>query len=342
MSDRFEEIRAHAVREIEAAADERGLRDVEVRYLGKKGTVSGLMAQMKEVPPADRPEFGKQVNALKQSLQALVDEKSERLKRSALMAEIADPFYDPTLPGVVERNGSFHPLTLVSQEVEEIFRSMGFIIPDYPEAESEFFNFEALNIPADHPARDMQDTFWLTDGNLLRTHTSPGQVRAMREFPPPFRAIFPGKVYRYEAVDASHEHTFHQIEGLLIDREVSVANLIHSMKVLINEIFKREVKIRLRPGYFPFVEPGFELDMECSVCGGRGCSVCKQSGWVELLPCGLVHPNVIRFGGLDPAQWSGWAFGLGLSRLVMMKYQIDDIRHLMGGDLRFLAQFRQI
>jgi phenylalanyl-tRNA synthetase alpha chain len=339
MSDRIQAITGPAEAEIAAAGDERALRDLEVRYLGKKGLVTGLMSQMRELPPEERPAFGKQVNEAKNALQAQVDSRRRELKATALMAEVSDPFNDPSLPGIPEVRGGLHPLTIVTEEIEEIFRSMGFIIPDYPEAESEFFNFEGLNIPADHPARDTQDTFWLKDGNLLRTHTSPGQVRAMREFKPPFKAIFPGKVYRYEALDASHEHTFHQVEGILIDRDVSVANLIHSMKVLLDEIFKRESVIRLRPGYFPFVEPGFELDIQCAVCGGKGCSVCKQSGWVELLPCGLIHPNVIRHGGLDPEEWTGWAFGLGLSRLVMMKYQINDIRHIMGGDLRFLEQF---
>jgi phenylalanyl-tRNA synthetase alpha chain len=185
----------------------------------------------------------------------------------------------------------------------------------------------------------MHDTFWLQSGHLLRTHTSTGQIRAMGEFKPPFRAIFPGKVFRYEAVDASHEHTFHQIEGLMIDREVSVAHLISSMTIMLSEIFGRELNVRLRPGYFPFVEPGFELDMSCQICSGDGCKVCKQSGWLEFLGCGLVHPNVLRHAGLDPNEWQGWAFGMGLSRLVMMQYGIDNIRHIMGGDIRFLRQF---
>jgi phenylalanyl-tRNA synthetase alpha chain len=339
MSEKIQEIVAQGEAAVAAANDEKTLREVEVEFLGKKGTVAGLMREMRNLPGEERPAFGKDVNIAKQTLQKVVDTAKRTLKAATLLEEVSDPFNDPSLPGTKELKGSLHPLTIVTEEVEEIFRSMGFIIPDYPEAESEYFNFESLNIPDDHPARDTQDTFWLKDGNLLRTHTSPGQVRAMREFKPPFKAIFPGKVYRYEAIDASHEHTFHQVEGILIDRDVSVANLIHSMKVLLDEIFKRESVIRLRPGYFPFVEPGFELDIQCAVCGGSGCSVCKQSGWVELLPCGLIHPNVIRHGGLDPEEWTGWAFGLGLSRLVMMKYQINDIRHLMGGDLRFLEQF---
>jgi phenylalanyl-tRNA synthetase alpha chain len=210
---------------------------------------------------------------------------------------------------------------------------------DGPEVETEEHNFDALNIPPAHPARDMQDTFWLTNGTLLRTHTSPVQVRGMRKFGPPLRMIAPGRVFRNEEVDASHEHTFYQLEGMMVDRDVSVANLIYFMKTLLSGIFHREVTVRLRPGYFPFVEPGFELDIQCLICGGPGCPVCKQSGWVELLPCGLVHPNVLRASGIDPDEWSGFAFGLGLTRLAMMRYGIDDIRQLQGGDLRFLSQF---
>ena len=340
MSDKIEQVKIEANTELEKVTNEATLRELEIRYLGKKGTVASLMKFMREIPNEEKPQFGKKVNDLKQELQHEFDTRGAVLRNKTLMAEVQDPFFDPTLPSMDEPVGNLHPLTVITEEIEAIFRTMGFIIPDYPEAESEFFNFEALNIPGDHPARDMQDTFWLKDGNLLRTHTSPGQIRTMQSLKPPYRAIFPGKVYRYEALDASHEHTFHQVEGLVVDKNISVGNLIHSMKVLIEEIFQRKVNIRLRPGYFPFVEPGFELDMECSVCQGKGCSVCKRTGWVELLPCGLVHPNVLRAGGLDPDEWSGWAFGLGLSRLVMMKYEIDDIRHIMGGDLRFLDQFQ--
>jgi len=205
--------------------------------------------------------------------------------------------------------------------------------------ETEYHNFDALNIPPDHPARDMQDTFWLEGGNLLRTHTSPVQVRGMERLGPPLRMIAPGRVFRNESVDASHEHTFYQLEGMMVERDVSVAHLLYFMKTLLTAIFGREVKVRLRPGYFPFVEPGFELDIQCLICGGSGCPVCKQSGWVELLPCGLVNPNVLRMSGIDPEHWGGFAFGLGLTRLAMMRYGIDDIRQLQGGDLRFLEQF---
>jgi len=224
-------------------------------------------------------------------------------------------------------------------EIEDLFTSMGFAVLGGPEVETEFRNFDALNIPGDHPARDMQDTFWLQDGNLLRTHTSPVQVRGMERLGPPLRMIAPGRMFRNEEVDASHEHTFYQLEGMMIDREVSVAHLIYFMKTLLSQIFHRDVTVRLRPGYFPFVEPGFELDILCLICGGAGCPVCKHGGWVELLPCGLVNPNVLRMSGIDPEQWNGFAFGLGLTRLAMMRYAIDDIRHLNGGDLRFLRQF---
>jgi phenylalanyl-tRNA synthetase alpha chain len=216
---------------------------------------------------------------------------------------------------------------------------MGFEILDGPEVETDYYNFEALNIPPYHPARDMQDTFWTEDGNLLRTHTSAIQIRGMERLKPPFRVIGPGRVFRYESIDASHENTFYQVEGMMIDKDISVAHLIYFMKTLLKEIFKRDITIRLRPGYFPFVEPGFELDIQCLICGGKGCSVCKYSGWLELLPCGLVQPNVLRYGKIDPDKWSGFAFGLGLNRLVMMRYGINDIRHFLSGDIRFLYQF---
>ncbi|MBR56846.1 MAG: phenylalanine--tRNA ligase subunit alpha [Myxococcales bacterium] len=334
----------HAVRDLalkavsEANADGE-LEEVSRTYLGKKGQIRKHMRVLGQLSPEERPAFGKAVNDVSTEVEDALETRRKELHAIRRAAALTDPHFDPTLPGTRPASGTVHPLTLVDWRLDEIFRSMGFYVLDYPEIDTEYFNFEALNVPADHPARDMQDTFWINDEHLLRTHTSAGQVRAMKEFKPPFKAIFPGRVFRYEATDASHDHTFHQVEGLYVDREVSVANLIASMKTLLSEIFGREVEIRLRPGYFPFVEPGFELDISCLVCGGGGCSVCKQSGWVELLPCGLVHPNVLRAGGLDPTAWQGWAFGLGLSRLVMMRYQIDDIRHLLSGDIRFLRQF---
>jgi len=243
------------------------------------------------------------------------------------------------MPGTQFPVGSLHPVTIVQKEIEKIFTGMGFAIVDGPEVEDDFHNFEALNIPEHHPARDMQDTYWLENGQLLRTHTSPCQVRAMLKYGAPLKVIAPGRCFRNESTDASHENTFFQLEGMMIDKNVSIANLIYVMKLLLSKVFNRDVKVRLRPGFFPFVEPGFELDLNCTICGGVGCPTCKHSGWVELLPCGMVHPNVLRYGGIDPEEYTGFAFGLGLTRLAMMKYGISDIRVLNSGDLRSMKQF---
>lgn len=330
------EATAQAIRQADSLE---ALRLLEVRALGRQGEISLLMREIPSIAPAERKAFGQLVNRVQKEAEQAVALRKEQLVQDLIDAELADDTFDVTLPATARVRGHVHPVSLVQERVESVFTSMGFHVLDYPEVESEFNNFEALNIPSWHPARDMQDTFWLEDGHLLRTHTSSGQVRAMHQFAPPFRAIFPGKVFRYESTDASHEHTFHQIEGLMIDRKVSVAHLLDSMRTLLTAILERDVEIRLRPGYFPFVEPGFELDISCQVCGAKGCSVCKQSGWLELLPCGLVHPQVLRAGGLDPDEWQGWAFGLGLSRLVMMRHGVPDVRLLLSGDVRFLSAF---
>ncbi len=324
---------------IASASELAAVRELELAALGRKGEVTALMKGIGALPKTERRDYGSATGALRRDIEASIVARREAIREQLTAAELTDGGFDETLPAPQERQGHLHPLSIVQRELEDVFTSMGFHVLDYPEVESEFYNFEGLNIPGWHPARDMQDTFWLDDGHLLRTHTSPGQVRALHAFKPPFRAVFPGQVYRYEATDASHEHTFHQVEGLMVDRLVTVGHLLDSMRTLLSAIFKREVEVRLRPGYFPFVEPGFELDIVCQVCGGDGCPVCKYGGWVELLPCGLVHPNVLLAGGLDPAQWQGWAFGLGLSRLVMMRYGIADIRLLASGDVRFLDQF---
>jgi phenylalanyl-tRNA synthetase alpha chain len=315
------------------------LEAIRVDVLGRKGKLAQFGKQLGALPAAARAEFGKALNAAKQALEPAFDHRKAALERAALDRRLATEWVDLTLPAPGPRRGSLHPVTRIQSEIEELFISMGFAVLDGPEVEDEYHNFDALNIPDDHPARDMQDTFWLTDGHLLRTHTSPVQVRGMERLGPPLRMIAPGRAFRNEEVDASHEHTFYQLEGMMVDREVSVAHLIYFMKTLLSAIFRRDVTVRLRPGYFPFVEPGFELDIQCLICGGPGCPVCKQSGWVELLPCGLVQPNVLRMSGIDPEEWNGFAFGLGLTRLAMMRYGIDDIRLLMGGDLRFLNQF---
>jgi phenylalanyl-tRNA synthetase alpha chain len=333
------ELQNRALARIEAAASLDELEAVRVEVLGRKGTLAHISKEMGKVAPEERARFGKLLNAAKQTLEHALESRKTQFEHAALHAKLDAEWFDLTLPAPGPRPGSLHPVTQIQQEIEDLFRSLGFTVLDGPEVETEYYNFDALNIPADHPARDMQDTFWLEGGNLLRTHTSPVQVRGMETLRPPLRMIAPGRAFRNESVDASHEHTFYQVEGMMIDRDVSVGNLIYFMKTLLTAVFRRDVTVRLRPGFFPFVEPGFELDIQCLICGGSGCPVCKQSGWVELLPCGLVNPNVLRISRIDPNEWNGFAFGLGLTRLVMMRYGIDDIRWLQSGDLRFLQQF---
>jgi phenylalanyl-tRNA synthetase alpha chain len=333
------ELETRSLARIASASTLEELEAVRVDSLGRKGPLAQAGKEMGKLPPEDRARIGKLLNSARQNLEQALEAKKRGLHSDALNARLDAEWLDVTLPAPGHRRGHLHPITRIQQELEELFASLGFAVLDGPEVEDELHNFDALNIPADHPARDMQDTFWLDGGNLLRTHTSPVQVRGMERLGPPLRMIAPGRVFRNESVDASHEHTFYQLEGMMIDRDVSVAHLLYFMKTLLAAIFHREVTVRLRPGYFPFVEPGFELDIQCLICGGSGCAVCKQSGWVELLPCGLVNPNVLRMSGIDPGEWNGFAFGLGLTRLVMMRYGIDDIRHLQGGDLRFLEQF---
>jgi phenylalanyl-tRNA synthetase alpha chain len=325
--------------QIESCTRPEALEEIRVEVLGRKGKLAQLSKNMGQLTHEQRGSIGKLLNQVKTELETTFEQKYSAFAAAALQARLEAEWVDLTLPGKGPRRGSLHPVTIIQSEIEDVFRSLGFTVLDGPEVETEYHNFDALNIPPDHPARDMQDTFWMTNGTLLRTHTSPVQVRGMEKLGPPLRMIAPGRVFRNEEVDASHEHTFYQLEGMMIDRDVSVGNLIYFMKTLLGEVFKREVTVRLRPGYFPFVEPGFELDIQCLICNGTGCPVCKQSGWVELLPCGLVHPNVLRKSGIDPNEWNGFAFGLGLTRLAMMRYAIDDIRLLLSGDLRFLNQF---
>lgn len=316
---------------------------LRVNVLGRKGELTNILRSLGTMTPEERGEIGKLSNEIKVKLESAIDVRKAELEQAFINQKIAGDFIDVTLSNPQETKtfdrGFLHPLSQYQYEIEDIFTSMGFDVLDGPEAETEHYNFEALNIPKHHPARDMQDTFWTEDGNLLRTHTSAIQVRGMENRKPPFKIIGPGRVFRYEATDASHENTFYQVEGMMIDKNISVANLIYFMKTLLREIFKRDVQVRLRPGFFPFVEPGFELDINCQICGGKGCPVCKQSGWVELLPCGLVHPNVLKSGGINPDEWGGFAFGLGLNRLIMMRYGITDIRHFLSGDIRFVKQF---
>lgn len=322
-------------------------------YIGKTGKVSEILKGLRDLSNDERKAVGPVANEVKDRIADLTTERIQALEIAEINEKLAKNKQDITLRTSLRSSGvphgGLHPRTLIQREIEDIFLSMGFDVLDGPHVEDEFHNFEALNIPGDHPARDMQDTFWFHAGEdraedgkkyLLRTHTSTIQVRGMMNRKPPFRFIAPGVVFRCERTDASHEMVFTQLEGMMVGKDVSVSNLIYFMKTILSEIFKRDVEVRLRPGFFPFVEPGFELDIKCLICSGKGCSVCKQTGWVELLPCGMVHPNVLRAGGIDPEEYNGFAFGLGLDRLVMMKYGIDDIRHLQSGDLRFNSQFK--
>ena len=343
LDSKLSELQTRAAAALEAAADADALESARVEYLGRKGQLASVTAavgkQMGQLAPDERASMGRLLNAVKQDLESRYEARKAGFERAALDARLSGEWLDLTLPAPGARPGSLHPLTQIQRELEEYFTSLGFAVMDGPEVETEWYNFDALNMPATHPARDAQDTFFVEGGLLLRTHTSPVQVRAMEKFGAPLRIIAPGRVFRNEEVDASHEHTFYQIEGMMVDREVTVGHMLYFMQQMLSAVFHRDVTVRLRPGFFPFVEPGFELDIQCLICGGSGCPVCKQSGWVELVGCGLVHPNVLRSGGIDPGEWNGFAFGLGLTRLVMMRYGIDDIRHLAAGDLRFLRQF---
>jgi len=329
------EIEAEVVTKVADTHEVDALRSLDTAILGKTGTLGALIGGIKDYPADQRGQVGQTINAAKKRVREIIDARQAQLQQAAATAESAQASaFDPTLPGDRRPLGSVHPVTAVQWEVERIFERLGFTVEAGPEMESEYNNFEALNIPATHPARDMQDTFWVNNGMVLRTHTSPVQHRSMKKFGAPLRVIAPGRCFRYETIDASHENTFHQVEGLLIDRDISIANLIAMAKTLLNEVMHREVKIRVRPGFFPFVEPGIEIDMNCEICDGAGCATCKKSGWIEVLPAGMVHPNVLEAGGIDTEIYTGFAFGLGLTRLAMMKYGIRDIRVLNAGDLR--------
>lgn len=336
--DGIKDLGKKALKEIGESEKLEILDSLQVQFLGKKGELTAILKGLKDLSVDERKEAGKTANEIREKLEEAIRDRKKVLNDRKLQSRIAGEKYDALQPVSLER-GSLHPLSRVQIKVEDIFLSMGFQIMDGPEVETDANNFGSLNFSDDHPARDMQDTFWTEDGNLLRTHTSSVQVRSMEKLKPPFQIIAPGRVYRQEETDASHETTFYQVEGMMVGKDISVANLIHVMKSFLSTFFEKEVRVRLRPGYFPFVEPGFELDIGCLVCGGKGCPVCKKSGWVELMPCGMVHPNVLRAGGIDPEEWSGFAFGLGMNRLVMMGYGIEDIRHFLSGNLRFLKQF---
>ena len=338
MKEKIEQLKMEFDRVIHEHNSMEEIDELRVAYLGKKGKVTELMQGLKDVAATERRDMGIAINNFKQYVEGLIENKVKEAKELELQKEINNAErIDITIPSG-ERCGSLHPITVVQKEVEEIFKSMGFVVEDGNEIETEFNNFDAVNVPRNHPARDMQDTFWLDNGEVLKTQTSAGQNRILRKYGAPCKVIFPGRCFRNESVDASHENTFFQLEGMMVGRDINVANLIYFMKTMLSKVLKKDVDVRLRPGFFPFTEPSFELDVTCPFCGGKGCPTCKQGGWIELCPCGMIHPEVLRMGGVDTNKYQGFAFGLGLTRLAMMKYNIKEIRTLNSGNIPFLSQ----
>ena len=334
----LENIRELFVQELGKVKTSEELNDLRVMFLGKNGHLTTCMKLIKDLSVEEKKAFGSEVNVLKTYVSDTLEDKKVELENLAIQKELDNiKIVDLTVPSSEEK-GSLHPVTIIQQRLINIFRGMGFTVEDGNEVETEYNNFEAVNIPKFHPARDMQDTFYLDNNQVLKTHTSASQNRIMKKYGAPLKVIFPGRCFRNEELDASHENTFFQMEGMMVDKNVSISNLIYFMKTMLSEVFGKEVNVRLRPGFFPFVEPGFELDCSCPYCGGKGCRVCKQGGWIELCPCGMIHPNVLKMGGIDPEEYQGFAFGLGLSRLVMMTYGFTDIRNLNGKDLKVLEQ----
>lgn len=332
--------------EIKKVQNNDDLENLRIKYMGKKGLITDLMKQMKELSNEEKKTFGQTVNVLKNEVNNELNLKREEIKQKEIELENSKMSeFDVSMPLNLKR-GSYHPITLVQRQCEEIFKSMGFTVEDYSEIVTDYECFESLNIPKNHPARDMQDTYYLKNGQLLKSQTSAAQNAIYKKYKDalinegkPIKAIFPGRCFRNEATDACHENTFFQMEGVMVDKNISISNLIFFMKTMLSEIFQKDIRVRLRPGFFPFVEPGFELDISCLICGGEGCPSCKHSGWLELCPCGMIHPEVLRQGGIDPEEYTGFAFGLGLTRLAMMKYGIKDIRDLNSGNLKSLSQF---
>ena len=334
----LDEIFKKAKAELNSIKGTAELNNFYQQYLGKTGIITQSLRNMKDLPNEDKKTFGMKLNSVKNELFILIKNKEKSFEIEKIEQKISKTKdIDLTTP-CQEKRGSLHPITILQNRLIDIFLSMGFTVEDGNEIETEYNNFEAVNIPKNHPARDMQDTFYLENGQVLKTHTSAAQNRIMRKYGAPLKAIFPGRCFRNEELDASHENTFFQIEGMMIDKDVSVANLIYFMEEMLKNVFQKEIKVRLRPGFFPFVEPGFELDISCPYCDGRGCRVCKHGGWIELCPCGMIHPKVLKMGGIDPEEYQGFAFGLGFSRLAMMTYDITEIRLLNSGNIKALSQ----
>ncbi|MDI4644624.1 phenylalanine--tRNA ligase subunit alpha [Cohnella hashimotonis] len=344
MKDRLEALRVEALAQMQEVADAGRLNDLRVHYLGKKGQLTEILRGMGGLSAEERPVIGQVANDVRAAIEAVLADKQAAFDRAETERRLAAETIDVTLPGRSVAAGSVHPLTKVTQEIEDIFLGMGYTIAEGPEVETDYFNFEALNLPKDHPARDMQDSFYITDEILLRTHTSPVQIRAMKnaDGATPLKVICPGRVYRRDDDDATHSFMFHQIEGLVVGPDIRMSDLKGTLLQFVQAMYGPQVQIRLRPSFFPFTEPSAEVDVTCTQCGGQGCRMCKQSGWIEILGCGMVHPKVLEHGGFDPEQVSGFAFGMGVERIALLKYDIDDIRHFYNNDLRFLGQFARM
>lgn len=346
MKEKLEAIRQKAEAELDGITSPEQIESFRVAVLGKKGELTSILKMMGKLSAEERPVMGQLANDVRSFIEEKITEKANEIKEKEMQREIDSmPIFDISAPSDLSR-GSYHPITLVQRECENVFKSMGFAVENYSEIVTDYECFEALNIPKHHPARDMQDTYYLENGQLLKSHTSAAQNAIYKKYRDalindglPIKAIFPGRCFRNEATDACHENTFFQMEGVMVDKDISISNLIYFMKTMLSEVFRKDIKVRLRPGFFPFVEPGFELDISCLICGGEGCPSCKHSGWLELCPCGMIHPEVLKAGGIDPEEYTGFAFGLGLTRLAMMKYGVKDIRDLNSGSLKSLSQF---
>ncbi|WP_022793124.1 phenylalanine--tRNA ligase subunit alpha [Marinococcus halotolerans] len=344
MIERLEELQQEALQQIEEAGDTKELEQVRVKYLGKKGPITEVLRGMGQLSKEERPVVGQKGNEVREAIQERLEKKTKILADEALKEKLKKETLDVTLPGRKVQRGAKHPLTSVVEEIEDIFIGMGFEVTEGPEVETDYYNFEAMNLPKDHPARDMQDSFYVSSDLLLRTQTSPVQARSMERHhgEGPVKIICPGKVYRRDDDDATHSHQFMQIEGLMVDENIRMSDLKGVLETFVKKYFGEEREIRLRPSYFPFTEPSAELDVSCGICAGEGCRICKHTGWIEVLGCGMVHPRVLEMSGFDPEVYSGFAFGMGVERFSLLKYGIDDIRHFYTNDMRFLKQFTRV
>ena len=339
MKEKLNAIRNAALSELEKIGTGEELEQFRIRILGKKGELTAVLRGMGQISPEERPVIGQVANEVRAAIEAGMEEKLAAIREKALEHKLAREKLDVTVPGRVQDAGTRHPLSKTELEMCDIFRSMGFDITEGPEVETDYYNFQALNTPVGHPARDTQDTFYIMDKILLRSQTSSVQVRTMEKTKPPIRVVAPGRVYRSDAVDATHSPMFHQMEGLVVDRGITMGDLKGTLEIFARKMFGEDTRIRFRPHHFPFTEPSAEVDISCFVCGGEGCRVCKGEGWIEILGAGMVHPNVLRYAGIDPEEYSGFAFGMGIERIAMRRYNIDDMRLLYENDVRFLSQF---